>query len=169
MLLLSLLLAYPRPLIAAVGRAYAAGGGRGRRFFARLRAGLRRTAGLFAPSLLGPALVLSIVGWFAEGFAFHWLLDALGAPLTQLQALFVFTFAIIVGAVSMLPGGLGSAEATMVGLLLAMSVELETAVAATVIIRATTLWFGVVLGFITLPAALRLARTRRGDGAAVSA
>lgn len=165
MLLLSLSLAFPRPLIAATTGLYALGGRRGRRPFARARAALRQTARLFALRLLLPAMALSLAGWLAEAYAFHWLLDALGADLSLLQAAFVFTFAIIVGAVSMLPGGLGSAEATMVALLLALGVELETALAATAVIRATTLWFGVALGFLALPAALRLARAGRGPDA----
>jgi len=168
MVLLTLSLAFPRPLIAAATGAYAAGGRRGRRLFARTRATLRQTARLFAPRLLLLAMLLSIAGWFAEAIAFHWLLDVLGASLTLMQATFVFTFAIVVGAVSMLPGGLGSAEATMVALLVALGVELETALAATAVIRATTLWFGVALGFVALPAALRLARGRRGPGAMVA-
>lgn len=168
MALLTLSLAFPRPLIAVTTGAYASGGRRGRRLFARARAALRQTARLFAPRLLLLAMALSLAGWLAEAYAFHWLLDALGAPLTMLQATFVFTFAIIVGAVSMLPGGLGSAEATMVGLLVALDVDVETALAATVVIRATTLWFGVALGFLALPAALHLARSRRGPGAMVT-
>jgi uncharacterized protein (TIRG00374 family) len=168
MALLTLSLAFPRPLIALATGAYASGGRRGRRLFARARAALRQTARLFAPRLLLLAMALSLAGWLAEAYAFHWLLDVLGAPLTFLQATFVFTFAIIVGAVSMLPGGLGSAEATMVALLVALDVELETALAATVVIRATTLWFGVALGFLALPAALRLARARQGPGAMVT-
>ncbi len=169
MLLLSLSLAFPRPLIAALAGIYAAAGRRGARLFARFRQALRQTSRLFAPRLLGPAMLLSVAGWLAEGFAFHWLLAALDAQLSLLQALFVFTFAIVVGAVSMLPGGLGTAEATMVALLVALGVELGTAVAATAVIRATTLWFGVLLGFLALPAALRLARMRREGEAVASA
>lgn len=169
MLLLSLSLAFPRPLIAAMAGLYIAGGRRGRRLFVRLRQALRQTSRLFAPRLLGPAMLLSLAGWLAEGYAFHWLLASLGAELSLLQGLFVFTFAIMVGAVSMLPGGLGSAEATMIALLLALGVELGTAVAATAVIRGTTLWFGVILGFLALPAALRLARRRGERDAMVSA
>jgi uncharacterized membrane protein YbhN (UPF0104 family) len=165
LLFLSLSLAFPRPLIAALAGAYAAGGRRGPRLFARARAALRQTARLFAPRLLLVALALSLAGWLAEAYAFHWLLAALGAGLSLLQATFVFTFAIVVGAVSMLPGGLGSAEATMVALLVALGVDLETALAATAVIRATTLWFGVALGFVALPVALKLARSRRAPGA----
>lgn len=167
MLLLSLSFAFPRPMIAAASGIYSAGGRRGRRLFARLRAAMRQTARLFAPRLLLVALALSLAGWAAEAYAFHWLLAALGAGLGLLQATFVFTFAIVVGAVSMLPGGLGSAEATMVALLVALGVELDAALAATAVIRATTLWFGVALGFVALPVALRLARGRRAREAAV--
>ena len=165
MLLLSLSLAFPRPLIALATGTYAAGGRRGRRLFARTRSALRQTARLFQARLLLAAMALSLAGWFAEIYGFHWLLSALGAELGLLQAGFVFTFAIIVGAVSMLPGGLGSAEATMVALLIALGVEFETALAATVGMRATTLWLGVALGFAVLPLALRRARARRGPGA----
>jgi uncharacterized protein (TIRG00374 family) len=145
--------------------AYAAGGRRGRRLFAGLRAALRQTARLFAPRLLLVALALSLLGWLAEAWAFHWLLTVLGAELGLLQAVFVFTFAIVVGAVSMLPGGLGSAEATMVALLVALDVELETALAATAVIRAATLWFGVALGFVALAPALKRARNRQTGSA----
>lgn len=169
MLLLSLALAFPRPLIGLATGAYAAGGRRGRRLFARARAALRQTARLFAPQLLLATMSLSLAGWFAEVYAFHWLLSALGADLGLLAAAFVFTFAIVVGAVSMLPGGLGSAEATMVALLAALGVDIETALAATVVIRATTLWFGVALGFAVLPVALRRARARPRPGAVAAA
>lgn len=165
MLFLTLSLAFPRALMIGTTGAYAAGGRRGRRLFAGLRAALRQTARLFAPRLLLVALALSLLGWLAEAWAFHWLLTVLGAELGLLQAVFVFTFAIVVGAVSMLPGGLGSAEATMVALLVALDVELETALAATAVIRAATLWFGVALGFVALAPALKRARNRQTGSA----
>jgi uncharacterized protein (TIRG00374 family) len=73
----------------------------------------------------------------------------------------------IVGALSMLPGGLGSTEATMIGLLLALGVDFDRALVATAVIRLTTLWFGTGLGALALPFALRLARRPRDlpDGA----
>ena len=58
----------------------------------------------------------------------------------------------------MLPGGLGSAEAVMLGLLTAADIPLPTALAATAIIRVTTLWFAVGIGFVVLPVALRVAK-----------
>ena len=57
------------------------------------------------------------------------------------------------GTLSGLPGGLGGTEATAVALLLLQGVPAETAVLATAIIRVTTLWFAVLIGFIVFPIA----------------
>ncbi len=45
----------------------------------------------------------------------------------------------------------------MVGLLVAAGVDLNAAIAATAVLRVTTLWFSVGLGFIALPVALWIA------------
>ena len=58
----------------------------------------------------------------------------------------------------MMPGGLGGVEVVMTGLLIGVGVDPAVAIAATTIIRITTLWFSVGLGFLALPMALRLAR-----------
>ena len=48
------------------------------------------------------------------------------------------------GSASLSPGGLGSAEASSAALLVAVThTQLTTAVAATLLIRLCTLWFGV--------------------------
>lgn len=128
------------------------------RLFARLRVALRQTARLFAPRIYAAALVLATIGWFAEGLALYWLLTLLGADVSLREAVFVLAFAMIVGGLSMMPGGLGGTEATMVALLLALDVGADVAIAATAVIRVTTLWFAVGLGFLALPLALRLTR-----------
>ncbi|WP_230972282.1 lysylphosphatidylglycerol synthase domain-containing protein [Archaeoglobus neptunius] len=48
---------------------------------------------------------------------------------------------------SMIPGGIGVAEASMTGLLQYFGLAAEVAVASTLIIRFGTLWFGVFLGW----------------------
>jgi glycosyltransferase 2 family protein len=140
--------------------------GRWPRLFARVRVALRQTARLFGPRVYAAGLVLATIGWLAEGLALYWLLTLLGADVSLREAVFVFAFAMIVGGLSMLPGGLGGTEATMVALLLALSVGAEVAVAATAMIRVTTLWFAIGLGFLALPWALRLARLGRPASAA---
>jgi uncharacterized protein (TIRG00374 family) len=63
---------------------------------------------------------------------------------------FVYALAMLAGAVSFMPGGLGGAEAVMVGLLVWKGMNSADAVAATVLIRLATLWFAVAIGAVML-------------------
>jgi uncharacterized protein (TIRG00374 family) len=133
----------------------------GRRFprlWHRLEIALNDTARLFRPRLFGLGLLLALAGWAAEIYEFHLLLDGVGAAVTLQQASFIFTFAMIAGTLAMLPGGLGGIEAVMLALLSAIGIEFGTALAATAVIRLTTLWFATFLGFLALPFAMRSAR-----------
>jgi uncharacterized protein (TIRG00374 family) len=129
--------------------------GRGRAGLRKLRHVTHEVAGLLrsAPFLFG--LVLSVLGWMAEAAALWWLLDSLGAPLSLLTVAFIFAVSMLAGAAAMLPGGLGGAEISMVALLVGFGVASEPSLIATALIRLTTLWFGVGLGFLVLPLALR--------------
>jgi glycosyltransferase 2 family protein len=99
------------------------------------------------------AVGLGVISWTGECLAFYLVLVGLGLPgdLTLLlQATFILAMATLVGAVSMLPGGLGAADASVTGLLLLLVASplmtQPVAVAATLLIRFCTLWFGVLLG-----------------------
>jgi glycosyltransferase 2 family protein len=158
MLVACLPLMRPKILLRATNIAFGLFGRRAPRLFARIRTAIRETARLFTFRLFGLGLLAALIGWFAEITAFHQLLAQLGAPVTLQQAMFVFTFAMIAGTVAMLPGGLGGTEAVMLALLGALGVDFQAAIAATAVIRLTTLWFAVGLGFAALPVSLRLAR-----------
>ena len=56
----------------------------------------------------------------------------------------------LAGAASMMPGGLGSTEATIAALLTAEGVDLATAGLAAVGIRLASLWFSILLGHISV-------------------
>lgn len=98
------------------------------------------------PLLAG--LLLGLIGWGAEGYALHIILAGLGVDVGWPVAVGVYSVAIIAGAVSFIPGGLGSTEAVMGGSLMLLGVDPGTAVAATLICRLVTLWFAVGLGII---------------------
>ncbi len=102
------------------------------------------------PTTLAWATILSLVGWAAEAFAFFLILHWMGLDVTLVFAVFVFAVSMLAGALSFTPGGLGSTEGVMAGLLVWHGVGLPEAVAATVLIRATTLWFAVVLGIASI-------------------
>lgn len=134
--------------------------GRVPRLFAGVRRAVRLSASLFSAPISALAIGLGVAGWLAECLAFYLLLRAMGPGLALNQAIFVFSFSMLVGGFSMLPGGLGGTEVTMVALLAAAGIEIHQAIAATAVIRVTTLWFAVTLGVPAMIYALRA--TRRG-------
>lgn len=106
------------------------------------------------------ALLLGIVAWLFECVAFFLTLYALGQPLGLQAATFIYAFSTLFGAVTLLPGGLGTTEGSMVGLLLLRGLPKELASAATIVIRTATLWFAVALGLLFfLPHRRRLTET----------
>ncbi|HEV7252978.1 MAG TPA: lysylphosphatidylglycerol synthase transmembrane domain-containing protein [Mesorhizobium sp.] len=153
------LMFWPGLAIAGVGLAFRVIG-RWPRLFGKIRAAARRTISLFTPRLALPALALGMLGWLAEALAFYLLLDALGAPIGLLEATLIFTAGMLVGALTMVPGGVGGTEGAMLALLSLQGVPMSVAVPATIVIRVTTLWFAVALGFAAMPSALRLARMK---------
>ncbi len=104
----------------------------------------------FTFSAMSMGLLVGLIAWFAEGFGFWWLLSALGHPLPLTTAVFIYAFAMLVGGISFLPGGLGSSEAVMIGLLALNGFPEAAAVTATLICRLATLWFAVGLGAVFL-------------------
>lgn len=94
--------------------------------------------------------ILSILSWLCEAVGFYLVLICINAPIPLGSAIFIYSFATIAGAVTMLPGGLGSTEAIMTGLIQLQNVAKSTAVASTLIIRVCTLWFAVLVGAIAL-------------------
>ncbi len=165
--LLCLPLLRPKILLRATSLAFGLFGRRAPRLFVRIRTAIRDTARLFTVRLFGIGLIAALLGWFGEIVAFHQLLVQLGAAVTLQQAMFVFTFGMIAGTIAMLPGGIGGTEAVMLALLSVLGVDLQAAVTATALIRLTTLWFAVGLGFLALPASLRLARRGRSQAGAL--
>lgn len=102
--------------------------------------------------LLWQAQGITLLAWLGEGVGAYLILHSLQPDIALSFALFVYGFAMLVGALSFLPGGLGGTEATMTGLLVLQGMSLPQAIAATVIIRLATLWFAVLLGVISVMA-----------------
>lgn len=152
----------PWLLETGVGLLWRLSGRRKTRLFAKLRRMTRDLVPFMRPIVAAPALALGVVGWTLEGVAFWALLSWLGADVSLAAATAIFLVAVLSGTLSGLPGGLGGTEATAVALLLLKGVAPETAILATAIIRVTTLWFAVGIGFLVFPAAeLRAAAHER--------
>ncbi len=99
-------------------------------------------------------IILSIFAWSFECFSFYLVINGFGLGeslhIDLLIATFVYGFATIAGAATMLPGGLGATDASITGLLVLLALPKSVAVASTLIIRAATLWFAVVVGIVAV-------------------
>ena len=114
--------------------------------FGHLAELLRASSLLLRARLLYGGLALGLLAWGAEGLGFWLILDRLGADVSPLTATGIYAAGILAGALSFIPGGLGSTEAVMVLLLGLAGVGTSEAVAATLICRIATLWFAVAVG-----------------------
>ncbi len=99
-------------------------------------------------------IILSIFAWSFECLSFYLVINGfsvIGAPHIDIFiATFIYGFATIVGAITMLPGGLGATDASITGLLVLLTIPKSVSVAATLIIRVATLWFAVIVGIVAV-------------------
>jgi uncharacterized protein (TIRG00374 family) len=103
-----------------------------------------------SPALLAGATGLSLIAWASEAWAFYLITHWMGLDISPAFAVFIYATSMLAGALSFMPGGLGGAEAVMVGLLVWKGVIGADAIAATILIRVATLWFAVAIGCLTL-------------------
>ena len=95
---------------------------------------------------------VSLFSWFFECLGYYLILRnfPINIHISLLWSAFSYCFAIIIGAISMLPGGLGVTEGSLTFMLVQKGVSNQYAVASTFIIRAVTLWFAVLIGVISV-------------------
>ncbi|NBD29962.1 MAG: flippase-like domain-containing protein [Alphaproteobacteria bacterium] len=132
------------------------------RLLGRVRGAARSLAVFSTGSTLSLSILLGLIGWGAEGYAFHLLLGWMGADIGLWTAMGIFTFATLAGGLTGAPGGVGGAEAAMVALLSLEGVPLEVSIPATAVIRLTTLWFAIAIGLAVFPLAERSAARAQG-------
>ena len=93
---------------------------------------------------------LSIISWGLEGISFLLLLHKLSFDISFFESTFIHTTAGLIGALTMLPGGLGSTEAITVYILKNQSIPIDYGIPITSIIRLMTLWYISILGIVSL-------------------
>ena len=112
------------------------------------------------PNLLF-GVTVGVVSWSGEVAAFVLVMMGLGMPFSislVVLCAFILSASTLIGSVTLLPGGLGTTDASITGMLLFLvpvalagqTITADTAIAATLLIRFATLWFGVGIGLIAL-------------------
>ena len=93
---------------------------------------------------------LTLAAWAGQGVAAWLVCRELGVDITLMTVTGFYAVAMVAGALSALPAGLGGTEAVLAGLLAAHGASAGTALTVTVLIRLLTLWLAVVIGIATL-------------------
>lgn len=106
------------------------------------------SARLLTNRVLYPGLAVGVLAWVVEGIGFYVVLQAMAVDCSLPVAIGIYAIAVLVGAISFLPGGLGGTEAVMGLLLISIGVDNATSVAATLVCRIATLWFAVMIGLL---------------------
>ena len=89
-----------------------------------------------------------------------WIIEATGVYLVLLgfdidiinyfHVISIYTSSLILGAASMIPGGIGIAESSLAGLLTLNGVDISIGLVAVILIRFVTIWYSVIIGFLAL-------------------
>lgn len=121
-----------------------------KKYVENIRTFYQNTYTLFKIKPLLFAIIIGIISWSFEGLIIFLTLKAMDTKISLLASVFIVSFSSIVGAISMLPGGLLAAEGSIFGLLLLMRIPKDIATVTTIITRFSTLWLGVLIGIIAL-------------------
>jgi glycosyltransferase 2 family protein len=154
---LTLMIMYPRPIVALLTGVYAIVG-RGRTQVLWLRRAVRNTSILFQPRVFIPGLAVGALGWLAPPAVLTISLMQMDVGLDPLRAVAIYAASALAGGATMLPGGGGGTEAVLVGLLVAANVPLDAAISAMIVTRLVFLWVPVGIGFCLLPIAIKSVR-----------
>lgn len=122
---------------------------------------MRRAAGFLIDggAALGPLLrVRQLLGslgwgsvaWLLTAVAFAWLCHSLGIIVPAPLLLGIYPMAMLIGALSFVPGGVGTTEAAIVLMLVACGVGPEAALAIAIGIRLVSLWLAVLVGMLAM-------------------
>ena len=93
---------------------------------------------------------LTLAAWAAQGLAVWLVCTEMGLALGLPTATGFYAVAMVGGALSALPAGLGGTEAVLTGLLVAHGASPGSALGITVMVRLLTLWLAVAIGLLAL-------------------
>jgi uncharacterized protein (TIRG00374 family) len=91
-------------------------------------------------------LFISTISWSFECLGYYLVISHFSSELSLFWSTFSYSFSTIVGAISMLPGGLGVTEGSFLFMLTNSGLSASDSLAIILITRAATLWFAVFLG-----------------------
>lgn len=105
---------------------------------------------LLRGGILAKAFFLSCLAWLAQGFSLFLIVHSMGYAPSPYVVVSIYCLSLLVGAASFIPGGLGATEASIALLLMAIGIDKEHAIIASLVARGLTLWLAVGVGVIAM-------------------
>ena len=125
------------------------------RFLKKISFSLENSQNIIRTSLNRKTVILSssltVIFRFVEAIGIYLVFLSLGINIINyFELAAMYSMSIILGSISMLPGGLGVTEGSFAGLITLHGLEFSTALVIAIIIRFFTLWYAVGIGFFAL-------------------
>lgn len=93
------------------------------------------------------ALGLGLMAWACQSYGLILIVSSLGFSASSFALISVMPAAMLLGAASLVPGGMGATEAAAIFLLRQLGADLQLAALAVIAVRVTSLWFATLVGF----------------------
>ena len=95
--------------------------------------------------------LLSISYWLVIGTAAYFVIQGFGITTIELiNVISIYSSSLLIGAISFIPGGIGVAEGSIIGLLSVQGINLSDAMVIAVVIRLFKLWISTIVGLVAL-------------------
>jgi uncharacterized membrane protein YbhN (UPF0104 family) len=117
-----------------------------RAWIGRLAAPLPAWAALWTPLRVVAFSLFAVVAYGIQALVFAFYVHEMSGGVPVAECVKIFAVAMLLGAASMVPGGLGATEAALVYQLHQTGMALPAAIAAAIALRLSTLWFAMLLG-----------------------
>ncbi|MCF5922910.1 flippase-like domain-containing protein, partial [Xanthomonas perforans] len=101
----------------------------------------------------GQSMLAGFIAWGLTSAVFVSLCVGMGLQLEPTVALGIYPLAMLIGALSFVPGGVGSTELAIVLMLNRLGISTADAIAVAVAARLVTLWYAILVGAMSMLAA----------------
>jgi uncharacterized membrane protein YbhN (UPF0104 family) len=101
----------------------------------------------------GQSMLAGFLAWGLTSAVFVSLCVGMGLHLDPIVAFGIYPLAMLIGALSFVPGGVGTTELAIVLMLNRLGISTADAIAVAVAARLVTLWYAILVGAVSLLAA----------------
>lgn len=124
-------------------------------FLLRLLIIISESSAALKPKAVFVYALLGCAAWAAQGLGFYYIVSIFYQDIGTLNAISTYCAGLFIGAVSLIPGGIGVTEGSLSWLLQNQGVDQNSAILSALISRGCTLWLAVAIGCGALAAIIK--------------